>query len=79
MKHWSGETNWQALGDVVARLKAKVCAAIAVGDEFEAELSHDELTAAEWRMHQAERLKDKARQRANAPGHERQQKRTGDE
>lgn len=49
-------SNWQSIGDLVARLKARTVAAIEAGDEFEAEISHEELTAAEWRQHQSERL-----------------------
>lgn len=73
-RHWSEETCWQPLGAVVNRLKRKVCEAIVAGDEFEAELTHDELISAEWRLRQAERLKEKARLRTNASGHDRHQR-----
>ena len=55
MKHWSEETKWQPLAAVVAKLKARVDAAIAARDEFTAEAAHDDLVSAEWRLRQAER------------------------
>lgn len=59
MKHWSEETNWQRLGDVVARLKDKVNAAIAAYDNDAGEAAHEDLVAAEWRLRQAERRRDR--------------------
>ena len=55
MKHWSEETNWQRLKDIVARLKQKVDAAIVDRDEFTAEAAHDDLVSAEHRLRMAER------------------------
>lgn len=79
MLHWMDETRWQPLSEIVARLKRRVEAAIEAGDSFEGELAHDELTAAEHRLRMAERSKEKARQRANASGHDRQEKERGDD
>ena len=59
MKHWSEETNWKRLDAVVARLKAKVNAAIEARDNFSGEAAHDDLVAAEWRLRQAERRRDR--------------------
>lgn len=41
------EDTFQHIGDLVARLKRQVEGAYRRGDEFEAALSNDELTAAE--------------------------------
>ena len=55
MKHWSEETNWQRLSEVVANLKARVDDAIARRDDFNGEAEHDELIRAEHRLRMAER------------------------
>lgn len=54
-RHWTEDTNWQRLGDVVAELRAKVDAAIAARDEDAGQAAHDDLIRAEWRLRQAER------------------------
>lgn len=59
MKHWSEETNWERLDAAVARLKAKVNDAIEARDNFAGEAAHDDLVAAEWRLRQAERRRDR--------------------
>ena len=59
MKHWSEETNWQRLSDVVDRFKAKVNAAIAARDDATGEAAHEDLVAAEWRLRQAKRRRDR--------------------
>lgn len=56
-RHWTEDTNWQRLGDVVARLRAKVNAAITERDEEAGQVAHDDLVRAEWRLRQAERRK----------------------
>ncbi len=55
MKHWSDETRWQPLADVVAGLKAKVEAAYREGRDEDADAAHDDLTAVEHRLRMAER------------------------
>lgn len=57
MKHWTEETDWRRLSDVVADLKCRVDAAIAARDDFNGEAAHDDLIRAEWRLRQAERGK----------------------
>lgn len=59
MKHWSEETNWQRLSEVVDRLKEQVNAAIEARDDFAGEAAHDDLVSAEWRLRQAERRRDR--------------------
>ncbi len=59
MKHWSEDTNWQRLSVVVDRLKELVDAAIAARDDFTGEAAHNDLVAAEWRLRQAERRRDR--------------------
>jgi hypothetical protein len=58
-KHWSEETDWQRLSDIVARLKGAVDAGIFDGDEFAAEVAHDDLISAEHRLRMAERRRDR--------------------
>jgi hypothetical protein len=55
MKHWSDETRWQSLAEVVAGLKAKVEAAYRSGHEDDADAAHDDLVAVEHRLQMAER------------------------
>jgi hypothetical protein len=55
VKHWSEETNWKPLSEVVESLKRKVEAAYYHCDEEEANAAHEDLLCAEWRMRQAER------------------------
>lgn len=55
MKHWSDETRWQPLAEVVATLKAKVEAAYATAHEDDLAAAHDELVAVEHRLRMAER------------------------
>lgn len=55
MRHWSEDTNWQRLGQVVETLKRRVEAAYYASDEDGAAEAHDDLTNAEWRLRQAER------------------------
>ena len=59
MKHWSEETNWKPLSEAVDALKRKVEAAYYRSDEDTASAAHDDLTAAEWRLRQAERSRDR--------------------
>jgi hypothetical protein len=59
VKHWSEETNWQRLSDVVQALKARVEKAIVDRDDFDGEAAHNDLTSAEWRLCQAERRRDR--------------------
>lgn len=54
-RHWSEDTDWQRLGDVVERLKRRVEDAWYRCDEQAADEAHDDLTSAEWRLRQAER------------------------
>jgi hypothetical protein len=60
MKHWSDETRWQSLGEVVAGLKAKVEAAYATAHEDDLDAAHDDLVAAEHRLRMAERRASRA-------------------
>jgi hypothetical protein len=55
VKHWSEETNWQRLGDIVAHLKNRVNDAIARRDDFAGEAAHEDLICAEHRLRMAER------------------------
>jgi hypothetical protein len=55
MKHWSDETRWQPLAEVVAGLKAKVEAAYATAQEADLDAAHDELVAVEHRLRMAKR------------------------
>jgi len=57
--HWSEDTNWQRLGEVVNRLKAKVDQAVAARDDFTGDQAHADLVSAEWRLRQAERRRDR--------------------
>lgn len=59
MKHWSEETNWQSLGEIVDRLKARVNDAISRRDDFAGEAAHDDLIGAEHRLRMAERRRDR--------------------
>ena len=52
---WSEETNWQYLSDAVAALKREVERAYYESRDDDAGATHDDLTAAEWRLRQAER------------------------
>ena len=79
MRHWTEETSWQRLGDIVAGLKLKVEAAVNAGDGFEADLAHQDLIDAECRLRMADRSKEKARQCANTPGLTATNKGKGDE
>ena len=54
-RHWTEDTNWQRLSDVVARLRVQVNAAIAARDNDAGQAAHDDLIRAEWRLRQAER------------------------
>ena len=56
--HWREDTDWQRLGDVVARLKGDVEAAIEARDESAGAAAHDDLISAEWRLRQAGRRRD---------------------
>jgi hypothetical protein len=60
MKHWSDETRWQPLADVVATLKARVEAAYTTAHEDDLDAAHDELVTAEHRLRMAERRADHA-------------------
>jgi hypothetical protein len=58
MKHWSDETRWQPLADVVARIKARAEAVHRAGADDAAEAAldeHDDPVAAEHRQRMAER------------------------
>lgn len=55
MSHWSDETRWQAIGDVVAAMKAKIEAAYATAHRDDLDAAHDELIAVEHRQRMAER------------------------
>lgn len=55
MRHWSEDTNWQRLSEVVERLKRRVEDAYFRSDEARAEQAHDDLLSAEWRLRQAEK------------------------
>ncbi len=55
MKHWTEETNWKPLSDVVERLKRDVERAYYECRDDDAGELHDDLTSAEWRLRQAER------------------------
>jgi hypothetical protein len=55
MKHWSDETRWQSLTEIVAGLKAKAEAAYREGRDADADAAHDELTSVEHRLRMAER------------------------
>lgn len=59
MKHWSEETNWRRLSEVVDALKARVDDAIARSDDFNGEAAHDDLVSAEHRLRMAERRRDR--------------------
>lgn len=59
MTDWRDETRWQPLGAIVQRLKRKVESAYHHCDEDTASEAHDDLTAAEWRLRSAERLKER--------------------
>jgi len=56
---WRDSTDWQRLGDVVASFKRKVEAAYHACDDDAAGQAHDDLTAVEWRLRQAERSRDR--------------------
>ena len=53
--HWSEDTDWRRLGDVAARLKAKVEAAYHEGRGEGAETAPEDLCAVEHRLRMAER------------------------
>lgn len=59
MKHWSEETNWQRLGEIVDRIKARVDDAIARRDDHDGEAAHEDLISAEHRLRMAERGRDR--------------------
>lgn len=54
-KHWSEDTNLHRLSGAVQILKLCVELAYLEGDDLTAELAHDDLVSAEWRLRQAER------------------------
>ena len=54
-RHWSEETCWQPIAEVVERLKARVDAAIAARDDAAGDAAHEELIRAEHRLRMAER------------------------
>ena len=56
---WRESTDWQRLSDVVARLKAKIEEAYHMSDEDAAAEWHEDLIAAEWRLRQAERRRNR--------------------
>lgn len=60
MKHWSDETRWQPLADIVAALKVRTEAAYRAGRDDEADAAHDELVAVEHRLRMAERRAGRA-------------------
>lgn len=55
MRHWREATDRKTLAEAVDRLKRSVEAAIYTRDDFTADLAHQDLIAAEWRLRQAER------------------------
>lgn len=58
-RHWSNETDFRALGDIVADLKREVERAYYECREDDAAAAHDDLTSAEWRLRAAERSASK--------------------
>lgn len=54
-KHWSEETNWKRLGDLVRAQKQAVEAAHHECREDDADEAHDDLLCMEWRLRAAER------------------------
>ena len=54
-RHWSEETRWEPIAEVVERLKARVDASIAARDDAGGDAAHADLIAAEHRLRMAER------------------------
>lgn len=54
-RHWSEETSFVRLGEIVARLKGDVERAYNARREEEGADAHDALVSAEWRMRAAEK------------------------
>ena len=71
--NWQQETRPQPLSAAVAILKARVETAYHQCRDEDAEAAHEALVSAEWRLRQAE--KKEARQRSNAPGDDRHERR----
>jgi hypothetical protein len=57
IKHWRDETRWQPLSEAVDVLKRRVEALYHACQDDQASDAHDDLTACEWRLRQAERGK----------------------
>lgn len=55
MKHWSEETRWQPLSEIVGQMKARVEALYRAGEDDAVDRAHDDLVAAEHRLRLAER------------------------
>lgn len=55
MKHWTDETRWQPLAEIVAGMTAAIEAAYATAHEDDLDAAHDEMVAAEHRLRMAER------------------------
>lgn len=58
-RHWSEETSFERLSEIVARLKARVDDAISARDDFAGDAAHEELINAEARLRMAERRRDR--------------------